>query len=102
MRRLGAALAACFVSTATAQPFVEAGVGAVTGGCLYRYRTDARPSADPVQCSQTPVTVFAAGWQWHDRHDGEWRIQFEHWSAPMDARDRGVEFLTIRYRWVWR
>jgi hypothetical protein len=81
-------------------PFVEAGVGFVAGGCLYRYgTTDAGLVVNGVECSRSPVAVLAAGVR-----IGETglRLQLEHWSAPLDTRDRGVEIFSIRYRHEFR
>lgn len=80
-------------------PFVEAGVGAVSGGCLYRYGTVDEGKAVRVECSRSPVVVFAAGVRVGDTG---LRLQFEHWSAPLDSRDRGVEMVTLRYRYEFR
>lgn len=81
-------------------PYVEAGVGFVAGGCLYRYGTaDADRTINGVECSRSPVTVFAAGVRIGDTG---LRLQLEHWSAPLDTRDRGVEILSIRYRYEFR
>lgn len=81
-------------------PFVEAGVGFVAGGCLYRYGTvDARNTVSGVECSRSPVTLFAAGVLIGDTG---LRLQLEHWSAPLDPRDRGAEFFSIRYRYEFR
>lgn len=81
-------------------PFVEAGIGFVAGGCLYRYGTaDAGLVVNGVECSRSPVTVFAAGLLIGDTG---LRLQLEHWSAPLDPRDRGVEFFSIRYRMEFR
>lgn len=81
-------------------PFVEAGIGFVAGGCMYRYGTvDADRVVRGVECSRSPVTVFAAGLLIGDTG---LRLQLEHWSAPLDSRDRGVEFISIRYRYEFR
>lgn len=81
-------------------PFVEAGIGFVAGGCLYRYGTvDAARVISGVECSRSPVTLFAAGVLIGDTG---LRLQLEHWSAPLDGRDRGIEFFTIRYRYEFR
>ncbi len=100
----GAAIAALVASGAYARepliPFVEAGIGVVAGGCLYRYGTaDAGLVVNGVECSRSPVTVFAAGVLIGNTG---LRLQLEHWSAPLDARDRGVEILSIRYRYEFR
>lgn len=81
-------------------PFVEAGVGVVTGGCLYRYGTaDVGLVVNGVECSRSPITSLAVGLRIGDTG---LRLQLEHWSAPLDTRDRGVEFFSIRYRYEFR
>lgn len=81
-------------------PFVEAGVGFVAGGCLYRYGTaDAGLVVNGVECSRSPLAIVAVGVRIGDTG---LRLQLEHWSAPLDARDRGVEILSIRYRYEFR
>lgn len=81
-------------------PFVEAGVGIVAGGCLYRHGTaDVGLVVNGVECSRSPVTVFAAGLLIGDTG---LRLQLEHWSTPMDSRDRGVEIFSLRYRYEFR
>jgi len=83
---------------ALAQPYVEAGIGAQLGGCIYRWRVEVEPDANPGTCSRSPLAVVAVGWQISDR----WRVQWEHWSAPLDSRDRGAEMLTVRYRFTFQ
>lgn len=83
---------------ALAQPFVEVGIGAQIGGCMYRWRVEATPNANPVTCSPSPLGVVALGWQITPTV----RVQWEHWSALLDTRDRGVEMVTVRYRYNFR
>jgi hypothetical protein len=88
-------LAALFWSApAHAQPFAEAGLGVSNGGCIYRNRLAVMPNAWPVTCSSNPLAVIALGWRFGD---SGWRLQWEHWSAPLQD-DRGVEMVTLRYR----
>lgn len=102
MKRLIAA--ACFVPVAAfAQPYIELGVGTTTGGCLYRAgHTTLEPVGRAYRvhpgCSRSPLGLIAIGYEFNDR----WRIQLDHWSSIPDTRDRGVEILSIRYRYSFK
>jgi len=83
-----------------AQPFIEVGVGAVTGGCLFdkasvQYAN--RRVFQSIDCSRNPLGLLAIGYQFDDR----WRIQWDHWSSLPDV-DRGAEIVSIRYRYTFR
>jgi hypothetical protein len=80
-------------------PFVEAGVGIVAGGCLYRYGDVDEGRRVRLECSRSPIAVLAAGFRVGDTGLS---VQLEHWSAPLDTRDRGAEILSIRYRHEFR
>jgi hypothetical protein len=102
MKRLLMILAA-LPCLASAQPFIELGVGAVTGGCLYNAR-ETVGSYSPIRggsitpgCSRSPLGLIAVGYQFND----QWRIQWDHWSSIPDTRDRGMEILSIRYRFTF-
>lgn len=96
-------------SAAHAQPFIELGVGAVTGGCiangysaasvspLASIRGNVLPAID-VHCSRGAIGIAAVGYQLSDR----WRVQYEHWSSLPDAGDRGLELFSLRYRYMFR
>ena len=88
---------------ANAQPFIEAGIGVVTGGCLYDERTDSvvkvrpRVNAFIAGCSRNPLGLIAVGYEFDDR----WRVQLDHWSSLPDV-DRGAEIVSIRYRYTFK
>jgi hypothetical protein len=92
-----------FPTAVCAQPFVELGVGAITGGCLYDARADdvvqvrPRVSVFVPGCSRNALGLAAVGYQISDR----WRVQLDHWSSLQD-RDRGAEILSIRYHYTFR
>ena len=91
-------------SLAVAQPFVEVGIGAGPGGCMYdgyqsevvRMVRKSRITTD-ILCSRNPLGLAAIGYQFSD----QWRVQLDHWSSLQD-RDRGVEILSIRYRYTFK
>ncbi len=86
-----------------AQPYIELGVGTTTGGCLYRAgHTTLEPVGQAYRvhpgCSRSPLGLLAIGYEFNDR----WRIQWDHWSSIPDTRDRGMEILSIRYRYTFK
>lgn len=98
-----------FSGAAHAQPFVEVGVGAVVGGCIANgYSETAGPvlsairgSSDgsvAVHCSRGAVGIAAIGYQFTDRLSA----QYEHMSSLPDGHDRGLEVLSIRYRYTFK
>lgn len=101
--RLAAALMLC-CSQAAAQPFIEVGVGANLGGCIYAGggTTLSSPARNTFLvhpgCSSSPLGLIAIGYQFTP----ELRIQLDHWSSLPDTRDRGVEILSIRYRYTFK
>lgn len=101
-RALVVLLAAPCVSFA--QPYIELGVGAQVGGCIYNAR-ETTGSYSPIRggsvtpgCSRSPLGLLAIGYQFND----QWRIQWDHWSSLPDTKDRGMEILSIRYRYTFR
>lgn len=104
MRAIAAALIAVAAPLCHAQPFVEVGIGASVGGCIYRAgHTTLEPlSAKEYRvhpgCSRSPLGLLAIGYEFNDR----WRIQWDHWSSIPDTRDRGMEILSIRYRYSFK
>ena len=86
-----AALMMFAASSAVAQPFIELGLGAPTGGCIYRYyKTSER---DPV-CSEKPLGLVAIGW----KLPYGFAVQYEHWSSLATTKDRGVDIVSVRWR----
>lgn len=103
IRRASILLIALFSSAAAAQPFIEVGVGAAIGGCITDQRATRweRVSYGYIQrpgCSRSPLGLIAVGYEFNDR----WRIQWDHWSSIPDTRDRGMEILSIRYRYTFK
>ena len=88
---------------ANAQPYIEVGVGAATGGCLYHssattFKPVAQRGVMVIEgCSRDPLGLFAVGYEFNDR----WRIQWDHWSSIPDV-DRGVDILSVRYRHTFK
>ena len=91
---------------ASAQPFVEVGIGAAVGGCVYQGHRSELVALDKrlrridteISCSRSPLGLFAIGYEFNDRL----RIQLDHWSSIPDTRDRGMEILSIRYRYSFK
>lgn len=79
-------------SLSIAQPFAEIGFGAVVGGCMNRFRVE---HPYPLECSRNPIGMLALGYEF-----GNIRVQWEHWSGIV-VKDRGMEMVSVRYRWVW-
>lgn len=102
MKKSAAILLAVSLS-ASAQPYIEVGVGTTTGGCLYRAgHTTLEPVGQAYRvhpgCSRSPLGLIAIGYQFTP----ELRIQLDHWSSIPDTRDRGMEILSIRYRYTFK
>lgn len=83
---LAGLMALVIAKPANAQPFVEFGVGAPTGGCI-RHHND--------MCSEKPLGLAAIGW----KLPGGFSVQWEHWSSLATAEDRGTEILSLKWRW---
>ena len=81
--------------SAAAQPFIEFGLGAPTGGCIYRYYKTSE--SDPV-CSEKPLGLAAVGW----RLPYGFSVQLDHWSSLATTKDRGLEILSVRWRWEFK
>lgn len=96
-------LIALLPSVALAQPYIEIGIGYGLGGCVYNQpqnRLERRQSEITFHpgCSRSPLGLFAVGYQFND----QWRIQWDHWSSLPDTKDRGMEIISIRYRYTFR
>jgi hypothetical protein len=98
-----------FSGAAHAQPFIEVGVGAVVGGCIANgYSESAAPAlsairgsppeAVNVHCSRGAIGIAAIGYQITERLSA----QYEHISSVPDGHDRGLEVLSIRYRYTFK
>lgn len=104
MKTIAAILIAVAAPLCHAQPFIEVGIGASVGGCIYRA---GHTTLEPISateywvhpgCSRSPLGLFAIGYQFTP----ELRIQLDHWSSIPDTRDRGMEILSIRYRYTFK
>lgn len=106
MRAIAAALIAVAAPLCHAQPFVEVGIGAAVGGCVYQGHRSELVALDKrlrridtdISCSRSPLGLVAIGYQFTP----ELRIQLDHWSSIPDTRDRGMEILSIRYRYTFK
>ena len=97
-----------FPSAANALPFVEVGVGAVVGGCIANgYSETAGPVLSAIRgssesvnvhCSRGAIGIAAIGYQFTERLSA----QYEHISSIPDGHDRGLEVLSIRYRYTFK
>ena len=103
MKKSAAILLAVSLS-ASAQPYIEVGVGAAIGGCVYHAAETKHSWIDRTRlqthpgCSPNPLGLIAIGYQFND----QWRIQWDHWSSLPDTKDRGMEIISIRYRYTFR
>lgn len=109
MKSILAIAAIAFTGAAHAQPFIEVGVGAVVGGCIANgYSATPAPVLSAVRgapaesvtvhCSRGSIGIAAIGYQFTDRLSA----QYEHLSSIPDGHDRGLEVLSIRYRYTFK
>jgi hypothetical protein len=86
------------VASAQAQPFIELGAGGVTGGCI---PASGKPNPDHRYgrelCSPAPLGLASVGWQLPNGLS----VQWEHWSSIATKHDRGLEIVSVRWRYTW-
>lgn len=121
MNRILAMFLFLFAGAVHAQPFVEFGIGAVVGGCIANGYSGTISQArganrsiasapllgvlrslsvdhTQIDCSRGAIGIAAIGYQLTD----QWSVQYEHLSSLPDSHDRGLELLSIRYRYTFK
>lgn len=88
-------LTALSISTVSAGPYVEVGLGTQLGsvtqnnGCI----SDWKEKTNSYGCSSNPFGIVAVGYQ----HSG-FSIQVEHTSS-LQEKDRGLNMMSVKYRY---
>lgn len=99
MKKIFAAVVLALTSlSATAQVYVELGVGAVidnvVGHCMSDY--DSRPgNINTRSCSDNPLGLIAVGYQYKD-----FSVVIEHKSSLVE-KDRGLDTVFVKYRYTF-
>lgn len=82
------------LTSASASPFAELGIGAAIDSCIYQswQRTG---DVVNINCSRDPLGYVALGY----RFGGTGLVvQVDHWSSLVQ-KDYGLNTVSIRYRW---
>ncbi len=103
---LVALVAILWSERAQAQPFVEVGVGTLSGGCLadgWEWRQVRGQWNLEQRCSGGPLGLAAIGYatQLLPFLPGAPRVEvrWDHWSSIPNGRDRGIDIVSARLRW---